>query len=78
MLYLPLPVPWRVGSGTFSSKKAMAQTDTEHDGVLHPGDLRFARAVLESTPAVIYVYDVQLERSIYQNRRLSELMGHGP
>jgi PAS domain S-box-containing protein len=47
-------------------------------GIVEPGDPGFARAVLESTPAVIYVYDVQAEKSVYQNRRLSELLGHEP
>jgi len=46
--------------------------------VLEPGDSGFARAVLEATPAVVYVYDVQAEKSVYQNRRLSELLGHAP
>ena len=35
-----------------------------------------ARKVLESAPAIIYVYDVKAERSIFQNRRLSELLGY--
>jgi PAS domain S-box-containing protein len=46
--------------------------------VLEPGNSDFARAVLEATPAVVYVYDVQAEKSVYQNRRLSELLGHAP
>ena len=54
----------------------MVSKDKRHDGVLEPGDRDFSRAVLESTPAVIYVYDVQAEKSVYQNRRLSELLGH--
>jgi PAS domain S-box-containing protein len=55
----------------------MARNDKTR-GISEPGDSAFARAVLESTPAVVYVYDVQAEKSVYQNRRLSELLGHGP
>jgi PAS domain S-box-containing protein len=41
-----------------------------------PLDADLARRVLESTPSIIYVYDVQEARSIYQNRRFGELLGH--
>src|SRR5271169_6784364 len=34
-----------------------------------------ARKVLEGAPAIIYVYDVKAERSIFQNRPLGELLG---
>ncbi len=37
-----------------------------------------ARHVLEATPAVVYVYDVRREKSVYQNRSLADLLGHGP
>ncbi|MGN6514310.1 MAG: PAS domain-containing protein [Rhizomicrobium sp.] len=32
--------------------------------------------MLEAAPTVLYVYDVQKEQSIYQNRRFGELLGH--
>jgi two-component sensor histidine kinase len=35
-----------------------------------------ARKVLEGAPAIIYVYDVKAERSIFQNRPLGELLGN--
>jgi two-component sensor histidine kinase len=35
-----------------------------------------ARKVLEGAPAIIYVYDVKAERSIFQNRPLGELLGY--
>jgi PAS domain S-box-containing protein len=34
--------------------------------------------VLEAAPMVTYVYDVQRERSVFQNRRFGELLGHPP
>jgi PAS domain S-box-containing protein len=39
-----------------------------------PLDAALARRVLESAPTVIYVYDVQKERVIFQNRRFGELL----
>ncbi len=44
-------------------------------GVLGPA---WSRRVLESAPAIIYVYDVKAERVTFQNRRLGELLGHPP
>jgi PAS domain S-box-containing protein len=41
-------------------------------------DGEFAREVLEAAPAIIYVYDLKLERRIFQTRRMSELLGHAP
>src|SRR5579871_3801060 len=41
-------------------------------------DAEFAREVLEAAPAIIYVYDLKLERRIFQTRRMSELLGHAP
>ncbi len=32
--------------------------------------------VLEAAPIILYVYDVQSQRSVYQNRRFGELLGH--
>lgn len=56
----------------------MASKDERFDTVRDPSSDAFARAVLEGTPAVIYVYDVKTEKSVYQNRRLGELLGHPP
>lgn len=39
-----------------------------------PADL--ALGILSAAPIILYVYDVQNERSIFQNRRFSELLGH--
>ncbi|HVU20017.1 MAG TPA: HWE histidine kinase domain-containing protein [Rhizomicrobium sp.] len=36
------------------------------------------RSVLEAAPTVLYVYDVQNQRSVFQNRRFGELLGHPP
>lgn len=43
-----------------------------------PLDAELARHVLEAAPTVIYVYDVQKEVSIFQNRQFGELLGHPP
>jgi PAS domain S-box-containing protein len=40
-----------------------------------PLDAALARRVLEAVPTVIYVYDVQKERHVFQNRRFGELLG---
>jgi PAS domain S-box-containing protein len=37
---------------------------------------QLAQAALEKSPSIIYIYDVQAERSVFQNRRFSELLGH--
>jgi PAS domain S-box-containing protein len=39
-------------------------------------DAALALKALEAVPTVIYVYDVQKEVSVYQNRRFGELLGH--
>lgn len=41
-----------------------------------PLDSGFARRVLEAAPTIIYVYDVQNGRSVFQNRPFAELLGH--
>ena len=46
------------------------------DGASVSADL--ALEILAAAPAVLYVYDVQSERSVFQNRRFSELLGHTP
>ncbi|HUB84407.1 MAG TPA: HWE histidine kinase domain-containing protein [Rhizomicrobium sp.] len=35
-----------------------------------------ALGILASAPTILYVYDIQNERSIFQNRRFGELLGH--
>jgi PAS domain S-box-containing protein len=35
-----------------------------------------AHAALEKSPSIIYIYDVQAEKSVFQNRRFAELLGH--
>lgn len=42
----------------------------------HPLDADLARRVLQAAPSIIYIYDVQEEHSVYQNRRFGELLGH--
>jgi PAS domain S-box-containing protein len=39
-----------------------------------PADL--AHGILAAAPIILYVYDVQSERSTFQNRRFGELLGH--
>jgi PAS domain S-box-containing protein len=39
-------------------------------------DADLARQLLRAAPIVLYVYDVQKEKSVFQNRRLGELLGH--
>jgi len=41
-------------------------------------DTELMRGVLEAAPTILYVYDVQEQRSIFQNRRFGELLGHPP
>ncbi|MGN6147574.1 MAG: hypothetical protein ACTHPD_03440, partial [Rhizomicrobium sp.] len=42
-------------------------------------DAGLAHRILEAAPAIIYVYDLQSERSVFQNRRFGDLLGHsGP
>ncbi len=40
-------------------------------------DSELARQLLRAAPIVLYVYDVQKEKSVFQNRRLGELLGYG-
>lgn len=41
-------------------------------------DAELARQALESAPTVIYVYDLEREQSVFQNRGFGELLGHPP
>jgi PAS domain S-box-containing protein len=34
--------------------------------------------ILEAAPTILYVYDVQKEQSVFQNRRIGDLLGHSP
>ncbi|HEY1962775.1 MAG TPA: HWE histidine kinase domain-containing protein [Rhizomicrobium sp.] len=38
---------------------------------------QLAEAALQHAPAIIYIYDVQAEKSLFQNRRFGELLGYG-
>ena len=40
-------------------------------------DAELAQQLLSAAPIVLYVYDVQKEISVFQNRRLSDMLGHG-
>lgn len=40
-------------------------------------DGELAQQLLSAAPIVLYVYDVQKEISVFQNRRLSDMLGHG-
>jgi PAS domain S-box-containing protein len=52
--------------------------DALERGELMPLSPELTRKVLEAAPSILYVYDVQKERSVFQNRRISELLGHLP
>ena len=39
-------------------------------------DAETTQRVLEAVPTILYVYDVQEGRSVFQNRRFGELLGH--
>ncbi len=41
-------------------------------------DLDLARKILEAAPNIIYAYDVQNQRGVFQNRRFGELLGQPP
>lgn len=43
-----------------------------------PLNADLARKVLAAAPSILYVYDVQNGRSVFQNRRIGELLGHPP
>lgn len=43
-----------------------------------PLDANLARKILEAAPTILYVYDVQNERSVFQNRAIGDLLGHPP
>lgn len=42
----------------------------------HGPDL--AHLVLQAAPIILYVYDLQRQRSVFQNRRFGEILGHPP
>jgi PAS domain S-box-containing protein len=44
--------------------------------VTDPLNAELARRVLQAAPTIIYVYDLQDARSVFQNRRFAELLGH--
>ncbi|MBV8801311.1 MAG: PAS domain-containing protein [Alphaproteobacteria bacterium] len=50
----------------------------------HPGDWTWplapalAQAALEQAPTIIYIYDVQAGKSIFQNRPFGQLLGYAP
>jgi len=48
-------------------------TDADWTWPLGP---QLAQAALEKAPSIIYIYDVQAEKSVFQNRRFAELLGH--
>lgn len=41
-------------------------------------DADLARKILAAAPTILYVYDVQKERSVFQNRGIGDLLGHKP
>jgi PAS domain S-box-containing protein len=67
-----------MGMGLRAKKPAAAKAGARHPTRLTPLEAALARHVLETVPSIIYVYDVKLERNVFQNRRLSELLGGAP
>ncbi len=69
-------------SGPQSGKKLLEAPLAAKDGTfltrLPSLDAELARQVLEAAPVVIFVYDVQKQESVFQNRRFGELLGHPP
>lgn len=53
-------------------------TSPEASPIPTPIDAALALRILEAAPTIIYVYDVQKGRSVFQNRRFGELLGHPP
>jgi PAS domain S-box-containing protein len=41
-------------------------------------DADLARKLLEAAPTILYVYNVQNERGVFQNRRFGDFLGHAP
>src|ERR1041385_3866628 len=73
--------------GRALSCKGMLVTTTNFDpgsglviararGATWPLAPALAQAALEQAPAIIYVYDVQAEKSVFQNRPFGELLGY--
>lgn len=55
-----------------------ASAPARAEGWTWPLGPRLAQAALERSPSIIYIYDVQAEKSIFQNRRFAELLGYSP
>lgn len=60
---------------TFVSEGQLAKQIDRSANAL--SDAGLAHRILEAAPAIIYVYDLQSERSVFQNRRFGDLLGHG-
>jgi len=43
-----------------------------------PLNADLTREILEAAPIILYVYDLEKQRSVFQNRRFGELLGHAP
>ena len=58
----------------FSEGHVGIGADSAHEHL----DAGMAQRVLEAAPTIIYIYDIKTERSTFQNRRFSELLGQPP
>ncbi len=76
----PLP-PWLYCVGQHSGVAAISSKGSSLSappGTSSPVPADLALGILAAAPIVLYVYDVQNEHSIFQNRPFSELLGHPP
>ena len=65
-----------MGSKTISAKSVAPNSVAPNSSVPLASDL--TQSILAAAPIILYVYDVQNERSVFQNRRFGELLGHAP
>jgi PAS domain S-box-containing protein len=61
-------------SGTTVTEDQPAEETSK--GTLTSLDADLTRNILEAAPTILYVYDLEKKRSVFQNRRFGELLGH--
>lgn len=74
--YIFRPAIMRLGESVDSLNEALEESRTAQNDAQEKQ--KFIEKIADTTPGVLFVYDVQLKRNIYSNREMTSLLGYPP
>ncbi|SFC08343.1 PAS domain S-box-containing protein [Flexibacter flexilis DSM 6793] len=74
--YIFRPVILRLSESVNALNEALEESNTAQNDALEKQ--KFIEKIADTTPGVLFVYDMQLKRNIYSNREMTALLGYTP